>query len=288
MINVDPRRPKGIVWIASYPKSGNTWMRMFLYQLMRILGGHPREADELNKLDRSSMYEARLYNLFDQSLGKPLKSATRIEVTKAREKVHATIAERVENVALVKTHNVLGHINGMPILNPKVSVGAIYVVRDPRDVAPSLASHLGSSLDEAIRVLGLNGYSTRNTDESAFETWGSWSEHVVGWTMTPSDSILVVRYEDMQDKPLETFTAVARHLGQNPAPEQIAEAAELSTFDSLKGQEERYDFRERSPKADRFFVSGKTGGWREKLTEAQVAAITEAHGPQMRKFGYVD
>jgi len=41
MINADPRNPKGIVWIASYPKSGNTWMRMFIYQLMRIMGGEP-------------------------------------------------------------------------------------------------------------------------------------------------------------------------------------------------------------------------------------------------------
>ncbi|MCR4282913.1 MAG: sulfotransferase domain-containing protein, partial [Bauldia sp.] len=72
MINTDPRNPRGIVWIASYPKSGNTWLRMFLYQLMRIMGGHPREQDELNKLDRSSMYEARLFGLFEQSLGKPL------------------------------------------------------------------------------------------------------------------------------------------------------------------------------------------------------------------------
>jgi hypothetical protein len=165
MINVDPRRPRGIVWIASSPKSGNTWMRMFLYQLMRIMGGHPREADELNKLDRSSMSEARLYGLFQQALGKPLDSATETEVTRVRQHVHATIAERVNNIALVKTHNVLGEINDMPIINTSVSVGAIYFVRDPRDVASSLAKLLGASTDEAIRVLGRNGYSSRNSEE---------------------------------------------------------------------------------------------------------------------------
>ena len=75
MIVVDPKNPRGIVWIASYPKSGNTWIRVFLYQLMRIMGGHPREPDELNKLDRSSMYEARLFGLFDQAIGRPRDSA---------------------------------------------------------------------------------------------------------------------------------------------------------------------------------------------------------------------
>lgn len=288
MINVDPQRPKGIVWIASYPKSGNTWMRMFLYQLMRIMGGHPRESDELNKLDRSSMYESHLFGLFEQVLGKRLPDATRAEVSKARERVHAVIAERIDSVALVKTHNVLGHFGGVPTVNPTVSVGAIYIARDPRDVVPSLAKHLGSPIEGAIRVLGQSGFSTQGTEESAFEIWGSWSEHVLSWTMTPTDAMLLVRYEDMHEKPTETFTAVVNHLRQSPSPEQIAEAIELSSFDNLKGQEEQYDFRERSPRADRFFVAGKSGGWREKLSDAEAAAIVEAHGPQMRKLGYID
>jgi hypothetical protein len=288
MITVDPRRPKGIVWLASYPKSGNTWLRMFLYQVMRIMGGHPREPDELNKLDRSSMYESRLYGLFEQVMGKSLKGANRIEVTKARERVHAIIAERIDSVALVKTHNVLGQINGMPIINPGVSVGAIYIVRDPRDVAPSLAKHLGCSLDAAIQVMASSGHATKGSEETAFETWGSWSEHILSWTMTPSDALLVIRYEDMHEKPTETFTSVVRHLQQTPTPEQIAEAIELSTFDNLRSQEEEYDFRERSPRADRFFVAGKAGGWRDTLTEAQAAAIVEAHRAQMHKHGYID
>jgi hypothetical protein len=286
MITVDPRNPKGIVWIASYPKSGNTWMRVFLYQMMRISGGHPREPDELNKLDRASMYEAKLAGLFEQVLGKPLNTATISEVAGARERVHAMITERVDGVALVKTHNVLGHIGKAPIVNAKVSVGAVYMVRDPRDVAPSLARHLGRTVDEAIETMALSGFGTQNNEETAFETWGSWTEHVLSWTMTPSDSILVVRYEDLHEKPAETFGKVMKHLGQSPSEEQLAEAISLSAFGELSGQEDKYDFRERSPKAGRFFAAGKAGAWRDTLTDAQVAAITETHGPMMRKFGY--
>ena len=288
MINADPRNPKGIVWIASYPKSGNTWMRMFIYQLMRIMGGHPREPDELNKLDRASMYEARLFGLFEQALGKPLATASRIEVTNVRALVHSTIADRTGSVALVKTHNVLGHLGGMPIINMAVSAGSIYVVRDPRDIAPSLARHLGAPIDEAIRVMSQNGYSTNNSEETAFETWGTWSEHVHSWTMQPSEASLVIRYEDLMAKPAETFTAVVKHLRQHAAtPGQIAEAIELSSFDKLKAQEDEYDFRERSPRSDRFFATGKAGAWRDKLSEAQAGAIVEAHSAQMRKFGYL-
>ena len=286
MITVDPRNPKGIVWIASYPKSGNTWMRVFLYQMMRIAGGHPREPDELNKLDRASMYEAKLAGLFEQVLGKPLNTATITEVAAARERVHAMIVERVDNIALVKTHNVLGHIGKSPIINASVSAGAIYIVRDPRDIAPSLARHLGRTVDQAIDSMAQNAFGTQNSDETAFETWGSWSEHVLSWTMAPSDAILVIKYEDLHQKPLETFGAVMKHLGQSPGEEQLAEAIELSSFKELSDQEDKYDFRERSPKAGRFFASGKVGSWRDALTDAQVTAITDTHGPLMRKYGY--
>jgi hypothetical protein len=287
MIVVDPKKPKGIVWLASYPKSGNTWLRMFLYQLMRIQGGHPREDDELNKLDRASGYEARLFGLFEKFLGKPLATATEDEVLSVRALVHVTVAERMPNIALLKTHNLLGAMDDAPLINLKPSVGVIYIVRDPRDVAPSLAKHLGCSIDQAIAVMNTR-YSTPSGPETAFEMWGTWSQHVHSWTMEPHPANLVVRYEDMLAKPTETFTAIVNHLRQKPTPAQIAEAIELSSFDKLKSQEDQYDFRERSERADRFFATGKAGGWREALTPAQADAIVAAHGEEMRKFGYLN
>lgn len=288
MIFVNPSNPKGIVWLASYPKSGNTWVRMFLYQLMRISAGHPREDDELNKLDRSSMYEARLFGLFEQAMGKKLPDASHSDVMAVRSNIHQLIAERIDNVALVKTHNLLGHLDNKPVINLRASAGSIYVVRDPRDVAPSLAKHMGVSLDHAIEVMGRHAYSTNNQPELAFELWGSWTEHVQSWTMKPSDAALVIRYEDLLAKPTETFTDVVKHLRQPVVAEHIAEAIELSSFDKLRKQEEEYDFRERSPRADRFFVSGKAGGWRDRLSPAQADAIVTAHSAMMHKFGYLD
>lgn len=288
MIKTDPRDPKGIVWLASYPKSGNTWLRMFLYQLMRIMGGHPREEDELNKLDRSSAYEAKLFGLFEQFLGKPLNEATRLEAMSVRALVHTTIADRIKGVALVKTHNLFGELGGMPTVNLAASAGVIYIVRDPRDVAPSLAKHLGSTIDEAIQVMKTPGFATQNSAETAFEIWGGWSDHVSSWTSDQNEHVLVVRYEDMMAQPTETFTKIVRHLGQEPKPEQITEAIELSSFDKLRRQEDAYSFRERSPRADRFFTSGKSGSWREKLTAVQANDVAVAHIEQMARFGYLD
>ena len=287
MIIADPNNPKGIVWIASYPKSGNTWVRIFLYQLMRIMGGHPREDDEINKLDRASAYEVRLFGLFEQFLGKPLAAASRTEVIHVRPQVHAAIAQRAPAVALIKTHNILGRIGGIATINLAVSRGTVYIVRDPRDVALSLASHLGAPLDEAIRVMASKGFRTENKAEAAFEIWGTWSEHVYSWTSEPTDALLVVRYEDLKADPIRHFTAISDHLRQKPTPQQIAEAVELSAFDKLRQAENRRDFRERSPRAERFFRFGRAGVWRDVLTSAQAQRIVDDHHEQMRRFGYL-
>jgi len=287
MIVTDPNNPKGIVWIASYPKSGNTWLRVFLYHLMRITGGHPREEDEINKLDRASTYEGRLYGLFEEFLGKPLATASRGEVAIVRPQVHAAIAQRIDALALVKTHNVLGSLGGIPTVNTAVSAGTVYVVRDPRDIALSLASHLGTSTDQAIAAMGTKGYKTDNTEQTAFEIWGSWSEHVFSWTAQPHEAVLVVRYEDLLADPLKHFTTIVEHLGQRPNPEQLAEAIDLSTFDKLQAAEAEGDFRERSERAERFFRQGRAGEWREKLSEDQVQRIVDTHHEQMRRFGYL-
>ncbi len=288
MIVTDPRNPKGIVWLASYPKSGNTWLRVYLYHLMRIMNGVPRTENDLHALDRASTYEARLYGLFEQFLGKPLATASRQEVALVRPQVHAAIVQRTDGVALVKTHAVLGQLGNIPTHNLAVSAGTVYIVRDPRDVAISLAAHNGTAIDQAIADMATPSYGTQNSDQAAFEIWGSWSENALSWTMRPHDAVLVVRYEDMQADPTGTFTAVATHLRQKPAPEQIAEAIGLSTFKELRNAEiAAGDFRERSERADRFFREGRVGEWKEKLTPAQAQRIADVHGEQMRKFGYI-
>src|ERR1700754_928507 len=134
MIHPSPDN-KGIVWLASYPKSGNTWLRVFLYHLLRLQNGAPREPDEINKLDRASGYEGRMFSLFAEFLGKPITDASIEETASVRPFVHSAIVKRLPQVALLKTHNCLAEVGGVPLINLAATVGAVYLVRDPRDVA---------------------------------------------------------------------------------------------------------------------------------------------------------
>jgi hypothetical protein len=286
MIRFDPANRRGIVWLASYPKSGNTWIRIFLFQLARILRGMPPEGDEINNLWRFSQEERQFRGYFEQLLRKPLKQASLPEIQRVRSEVHALIARSATDIAFLKTHSLLGILNGTPTINLAVSCGAVYLVRDPRDVAVSLSNHIARPVEQAIAMLNSSQATELGAESVAPELWGSWSDNVLSWTRGSNEVLLTLRYEDLLAAPEESFTAMVRHLRIEASAEQIALAVERSKFDEVRRQEETHGYQLRPPTTERFFVAGKSGVWREKLTGAEVDSIIKVHGETMQKFGY--
>lgn len=279
--------PQGILWIASYPKSGNTWTRAFLNNLLKILQGEDDgQPQRINRINEYTAWDisARRY---ERHLGKAPKEVTRAEIARIRPQVQAEIADQTEGLALVKTHHALVSDRGHPTLNFAVTCGAIYVVRNPLDVAVSFAHHLGTDVDHAIRDMNTRDLETTVTDESVYEVYGSWSQNVESWTRKPHPAIHVMRYEDMIDNPQGTFGDLARHLLLTPAPEQLNLAIQRSSFAELKKQEDEEGYKEKPDTARRFFRSGKVGEWKAALTRPQVRSIVEVHREQMRRFGYL-
>ncbi len=206
-----------IIWLASYPKSGNTWLRAFLHNFLR----NPAEAYDLNKMDELSLGDSG--GIFYQKLlRKPVKEMTDEEVM---------------------------------ILRPRLQ--EMYTRASPDNVFVSV-----------------------------FELQCSWSRHVESWTARPHRALHVMRYEDMLLRPIETFSGLVRFLGLPDERDRLARAVELSSFKALRQQEDLHGFRERSTAQQRFFREGRAGGWREKLTRAQVESLVAVHEVQMRRFGY--
>jgi hypothetical protein len=270
-----------IIWLASYPKSGNTWMRVFLHNLLR----NPNEPTAINKINQFCIGEvdAALYHKFDS---RPLSTLTAREVMALRSKVHELLTTVSPDSVFVKTHNILGEVEGQPLINLECTAGAIYLLRNPLDVAISYTHHFGVTIDEAIAHLNFAGAGTPTTDLAARQYYGTWSMHVAGWTQVPFPARHVVRYEDMFDKPLETFTGVARFLGLDPPPARVQRAIAHSSFEQLQSQEDEIGFVERSQHS-RFFRSGRIGQWREELSEDQIKQVVSDHREQMARFGYV-
>jgi len=271
-----------IVWLASYPKSGNTWVRSFLANL--IAG--TEEPVDINSLGRFCISASS--RKWFQRIAPGNADLDRPEVVaRLRPKMQAALSGLASGTVLVKTHNCLGDVFGIPLHNMQVTKGAIYIVRNPLDVSVSLASHYGRSIDWVIDFMSKPAAGTRQTSEMVTEVYNSWSNHVQSWTSRPNPHLHVVRYEDMLDRPDSCFTAVARFSGLKRTEDQIERAIKNSSFETLHRQEQLGGFNEKPDSAKMFFREGKPDQWRNVLTQAQVERIVLDHRKQMARFNYV-
>ena len=271
-----------ILWLASYPKSGNTWLRAFLHNLLR----NARTPFDINRMSELTAgdSQAHWYGRLDP---RPLTSLGEEDLARLRPKVHALIAEGAPDSVMVKTHNALVEVDGVPMITLSLTAGAIYVVRNPLDVVVSYAHHLGQPTDDIITLMETRGFQSPATADQVPERHSDWSTHVESWTAHPHPTLHVVRYEDMSRRPGPTFRAISAFLGLKPPRERLERAMRHSSFRSLRAQEDRTGFIERTPSQDRFFRAGKVGSWREVLDDAQVRRVVERHRAQMKRFDYL-
>lgn len=272
----------GIVWLASYPKSGNTWMRVFLanYVLNR-----PEPVD-INELKSFTFGEHHI-EYFERVSGQAAADLDDVALNRLRPEVQRMIFREAKGIAFTKTHSAITALNGIPTILPEVTEGAIYIIRNPLDVAVSYAHHIGVGYDEAVAAMGNSDNQLATTDKFIFQVLGSWSDHVLSWTTAPGLRPLVVRYEDMLRTPEKAFGLVEQFLRVRPDPERLRKAIRFSSFETLSEQEKKHGFVEASKKAERFFRKGETGGWRRELTPAQVETIIADHRGYMSRFGYL-
>jgi hypothetical protein len=271
-----------LLWIASYPKSGNTWVRAFLHNYIR----RPEAPYDINRLTdlTAADINAPRYHRYDP---RPASQYSIADVQRMRPKVHRDLTKLDSTLVFVKTHNARLRVAGVPLITTEVTAGAIYIVRDPRDVAVSYSYHRGSSIDETIAFMADPEAAIGGTDSKVYEKFSSWSEHVHSWTSRPDPNIRFLRYEDMIRSPGSAFGPLLTWLGENPPPDRLERAIRFSSFDELHGQEQAKGFKERVAESTApFFGTGRPGHWREVLTPAQQARIERDHGTMMHRIGY--
>lgn len=272
-----------ILWLASYPKSGNTWLRAFIHNLML----NPKAPININ--DMSSLTTGDSVVQWYQHLdSRPPLSWSPEDVAKMRRGAQLAIVASKPETVIVKTHNALLSAFGQPIIQMDLTAGAIYVVRNPLDLVLSLADHYGVDVDKAIEVMNDPHNGGLADGRIVYEVHSSWSRHVESWTQNRHPGLHVVRYEDMLTKPLHAFGNIARFMGLKPPRERLDRAIELSSFKNLRAQEDKTGFREKSDKGSKFFRVGRSGQWQETLTSAQIDRVINDHHEQMKRFSYID
>lgn len=277
-----------LFWLASYPKSGNTWFRAFLRNL-ECDGDGPAS---INDLGPTSLAASRAW--MDEMLGFDTGDLDPGETERLRPAVYRFASRRLRSHAYRKIHDACHQVDGERwIVDAEATAGALYLIRNPLDIAISYAHHADQSIDEAIaamadpnhRLARNDGRSLKPQVEQRLLTW---SDHVLSWVDNPNFPVHVLRYEDMQAGGAQAFAEAARFLRLDASRPAIERAVAFSSFDTLKSQERREPFRERAQISAHFFRKGVVGDWQTTLSGAQIDRIVQAHGPVMRRFGYCD
>lgn len=276
----------GIYWLASYPKSGNTWLRLLLQSY--FAGG--AEVDINDIALSGGLVDERAW--FDEAIGIAASDLTTPEILAWQPAALRDWAAGLAHPVYLKTHKLgtwlsPGETSGLA----EVTQGAVYLVRDPRDVALSLARHLDQSVDAAIRIMGrpdqAMNRSRRRLTRRLPEIWGSWSQNIESWLDLTALRVHLVRYETLRADPQAAFSDILMAFGVLPDPAFIRAAVAATDLDLLRQQERTKGFAE-WPHARGFFGEGRMQGWRDRLTPAQVARIEADHGPVMRRLGYLN
>ncbi len=223
---------------------------------------------------------------YEALLPKPLLDCSEEEIAAVRPDAIRAIADSADGLVFVKTHNAMAEHHGTPLIEPSVTAGAIYIVRNPLDVAVSYSHFIGASIDTAIDRMNTEASVVPTGEKQVYQYYGSWRENVYSWTRRPMRQLHVMRYEDMIEQPVPTFRRLAEFLRLSPSAAQLDAAIEASAFDRLRRQEDEQGFKEKPETAERFFRAGRAGEWRDVLTAAQVAAVKAVNREQMERFGY--
>jgi hypothetical protein len=276
-----------LVWLASYPKSGNTWFRVLLSNLTS-------EDDApvgIDRLSTGAIASAR--EVFDEYVGVPSSDLTQDEIDALRPAVYRAIAAGPGD-SYHKVHDALVRAGAgrEPIIPVDDSSGAVYLVRNPLDVAVSYAHHAAVEPDRVIEWMNDPTHcfagSRSRIEGQLRQRMLTWHGHVESWLDQDDVPVHLVRYEDLASDPHATFSGAARFLGLADDPDRIARAVSNSSFEGLQRQEQASGFAERPATTSSFFRRGVVGSWRSDLNDRQVALLIDHHGPMMTRLGYLD
>jgi hypothetical protein len=271
-----------IHWIASYPKSGNTWVRAIVDRIV-----HPERAFDINALGKTAPSFSGLTQEFVQRNEIRLSGSAPGEVRRWWTPVQREICETSDHEVFLKTHNVAAKFDSGPFPDPGSTASAIYILRDPRDVALSYAWHYKMTL--GLAVVALCTSSAFNIKQEALgltELLMSWGEHVLGWTSLKRCPLLVLRYEDLLADPTAGVRQIGKFLDRPLSADQVAAIVAATAFDEMRGQERARGFNE-SVRPDGFFRAGTSDQWRDIDDESVFQPLLDKNARIMRKHGYL-
>ncbi len=277
-----------IIWIASYPKSGNTYIRSFLASYYFSQDGK-FDFDQLLKIHQ-----------FPNMKFSKFKSNNKEEASRNWLYNQNSFFEK-NNLNLVKTHNCLYPYKGNEFTTKQQTLGAIYIIRDPRNVITSLTHHYSLEYSEALEHMIDENSSllekSHELDHSNFTYLNSWTNHYKSWKNNSNFEVLFIKYEDFETNKEETFKKVILFINkltnrdQKIDEKKFVNSIKSTNFTNLKNKELNEGFEEKvsskkTGKVINFFNLGFNNRWQKLLPSGIKEKLNKKFEKELKELKY--
>ena len=282
-----------IIWLASYPKSGNTWVRSFISSLLYSNDG----TNDFSKLENIKQFPVRsqFQNFIDD-----LQDIKQVYQNWSTVQNYLNLDNKIK---FIKTHHVNCKIDNFKFTDDTNSIGVIYIVRDPRNVACSVKNHFSLENFEEVKEfifrehnwLGIiTNKKLKPLDNKIPTLISSWKTNYLSWK-NKTKNYLLIKYEDLIKDPHAGFSKISKylenHLNTKFDQKKIKRAIETCSFKNLQNLEMEGKFEEgtvdKNNKSVRFFHLGPDNDWKKILDKKIADEITAKFEPEMKELGYL-
>tara|TARA_B100001996_G_scaffold235541_1_gene181876 strand:+ start:1125 stop:1937 length:813 start_codon:yes stop_codon:yes gene_type:complete len=269
-----------IFWIASYPKSGNTWLRLLIANYLWPNNSNPFESLKfIDAFPKKKFFQG----LVDENTIKKDGFEIFKYFITAQDKINLN-----DEINILKTHNSAVSIQGHQFTNSQNSCGAVYIVRDPRSVAVSHAHHHKNDFQKSTSNM-LNDRTVAFNDKLYMEARLSWKVNYISWKKTTMPKI-IIKYEDLHKDTFSKFLEVLKFINQFKKIEvnedKIKEVIIKCSFNKLSENEKKIGFNEKKGK-ENFFRKGSIDEWKTVLKEDLVKKIEQECAEEMKELKYI-
>ena len=276
-----------IIWIASYPKSGNTYLRSFISSYYFSKKGKFNFELLMNILQFPSVKFAK------KNLNSEIEASNNWIYNQNQ-------FFSGDNVHFIKTHNSLDQYKGYSFTTKNLTLGGIYIVRDPRNIITSMTHHYSLTYEQAYKKL-IDENATlleksRDGDYSNFTFLGSWSSHFKSWKNSKDFKILFVKYEDLENNKYDTFKKIVQFINDlkndksSLNEKKFLNSVNSTNFSNLRNKEEIDGFDEsvnsKSGERKRFFNLGFNNRWQKILPKNILTKINNNLQSDLNDLGY--
>ena len=283
-----------IFWIASYPKSGNTWLRTLISSYYYSKDGIYSD----NIIKRIGQFPEKRHFMefeYDKNI---ITDTSRLWI-KAQQKINQD-----KQLRFFKTHNAYGVLNNQKFTDRENSIGCIYIVRDPRNIITSLKNHYEMNDEQALKWMANEKqfiYDVQNLEKdgySDFQFISSWETNYKSWTVQKQIPIKFVKYENLLNETYMVFKDIVEFInnltGINKKidRERLKNSVQSTSFDKLKNNEKKHGFSEailskKTNKKIPFFFLGPENDWRKVLSDDLKTKLNETYKKNLKELSYI-